>query len=49
LNNCFTEALKALRPAPRHASGLRIGRLFGRVLTLAEPEPESGHADAEAN
>jgi hypothetical protein len=32
LNNAFTEAVKALRPSVQHQAGLRIGRLFGKVL-----------------
>ncbi len=32
LNNAFTEAVKLLRQGPRHESGLRIDRMFGRLL-----------------
>lgn len=38
LSNAFTEAVKALKPAPQHESGQRIGRLFGRLLHR-KPEP----------
>jgi hypothetical protein len=36
LNNAFTEAVKALKPAPQHNSGLRIGRMFGRLMHRSE-------------
>jgi Domain of unknown function (DUF932) len=32
LNNAFTEAVKVLKPAPQHAAGLAIGRLFGCLV-----------------
>ena len=35
LNNAFTEAVKALKHGPRHAAGLRVGRMFGRILHRA--------------
>jgi hypothetical protein len=37
LNNAFTEAVKRLRDARRHDTGLRIGRHFGRLLHRGEP------------
>jgi hypothetical protein len=39
LNNAFTEAVKVLKQGPQHDAGLRIGRMFGRVLHRARPEP----------
>lgn len=39
LNNAFTEAVKTLKPAPQHDAGLRIGRMFGRLLHRKAPEP----------
>jgi hypothetical protein len=39
LNNAFTEAVKALKAAPQHNSGIRIGRLFGRLVNKIKPEP----------
>jgi hypothetical protein len=39
LNNAATEAVKRLRPAPRQACGLRLGRTFGRLLHQRDPEP----------
>jgi hypothetical protein len=39
LNNSLTEALKRLRPAPQQASGLHIGRMFGRLVHRVRPEP----------
>jgi hypothetical protein len=38
LNNALTEGVKALKPASRHETGLRVGRLFGRLLHRARPE-----------
>jgi hypothetical protein len=35
LNNAFTEAVKLLKQGPQHDAGLRIGRMFGRVLHRA--------------
>jgi hypothetical protein len=32
LNNAATEALKRLKPAPQESSGIRVGRLFARLL-----------------
>ena len=32
LSNAFTEAVKVLKHAPRYNAGLRIGRMFGRVI-----------------
>src|SRR4051812_44190033 len=32
LNNGFTEAIKTLKQGPQHNAGLRIGRMFGRIL-----------------
>ena len=32
LNNAFTEAVKTLKHCPQHAAGLRVGRMFGRIL-----------------
>jgi hypothetical protein len=32
LNNAFTEVVKGLAPAPQEAAGVRIGRLFGRLI-----------------
>jgi hypothetical protein len=32
LNIAFTDAVKRLRPTLQHQAGLRIGRLFGKVL-----------------
>jgi hypothetical protein len=39
LNNAATEAVKQLRPAPQQECGLRVGRMFGRLLHRPEPEP----------
>jgi hypothetical protein len=39
LNNAATEALKLLRPAPQQAHGLGVGRMFGRLVHRARPEP----------
>jgi hypothetical protein len=39
LNNAMTEAVKVLKPAPQQASGLRIGKMFGRLVHRAKPEP----------
>lgn len=39
LNNAATEALKLLRPAPQQACGLGVGRMFGRLIHRARPEP----------
>jgi hypothetical protein len=39
LNNAFTEAVKVLRDGPQHTAGLRVGRMFGRVLHRALPAP----------
>jgi hypothetical protein len=39
LNNAFTYGVKFLRPASQHEAGLRIGRLFGRLLHRPRPEP----------
>jgi hypothetical protein len=38
LNNAFTEAVKALKQGSQHDAGLRIGRMFVRVLHRARPE-----------
>lgn len=38
LNNAMTEAVKLLRPVPRHDSGLRIGRFCGRVIHRKPPQ-----------
>ncbi|MEW4570112.1 DUF932 domain-containing protein [Tautonia sp. JC769] len=39
LNNSMTEAVKLLRPAPQQHSGLQVGRMFGRLVHRAKPEP----------
>jgi hypothetical protein len=39
LNNAATEAVKCLKPAPQQACGLRIGRMFGRLVNRMQPEP----------
>ena len=39
LNNAATEALKLLKPAPQQACGLGVGRMFGRLVHRARPEP----------
>jgi Domain of unknown function (DUF932) len=39
LNNACTEAVKVLRPAPQHAAGLSIGRLFGRLVHRIHEAP----------
>lgn len=39
LNNAFTEVVKALKEAPRHQAGLRIGRMFGRLVHRNAHEP----------
>ncbi len=41
LNNAFTEAVKALKQGPQHDAGLRIGRMVGRILHRAKPEPDA--------
>jgi Domain of unknown function (DUF932) len=38
LNNAMTEALKRLRPAPQQVSGLKVGRMFGRLVHHKRPE-----------
>jgi hypothetical protein len=40
LNNSFTEAVKTLKHGPRHAAGLRVGRMFGRILHRARSRVE---------
>jgi hypothetical protein len=35
----MTESVKRLRPVPQQECGLRVGRLFGRLLNRPEPEP----------
>lgn len=39
LNQAFTESLKRLKAVPQHQSGLAVGRMFGRLVHRAEPEP----------
>lgn len=39
LNNAATEAVKRLKPAPRQECGLRVGRMFGRLVNRAKPKP----------
>jgi hypothetical protein len=39
LNQAFTEAVKLLRPGPQATSGLRLGRMFGRLVGSARREP----------
>jgi hypothetical protein len=39
LNNAMTESVKLLRPAPQQACGLAVGRMFGRLVHRADPEP----------
>jgi hypothetical protein len=39
LNNSVTESLKILRPGPQEACGLRVGRVFGRLVGRARREP----------
>lgn len=39
LDNAATEAVKLLRPAPGQECGLRVGRMFGRLVNRARPEP----------
>jgi len=34
-----SEAVKLLKPAPQHNSGLSVGRMFGRLVQRAKPEP----------
>ena len=38
LNNAMTEAVKRLKPAPQQAAGLRLGRMFGRLVHRRTPE-----------
>jgi hypothetical protein len=40
LNNAFTEGLKVLKQGPQHNAGLRVGRMFGRLLHRARPQGE---------
>lgn len=51
LSNSFTEAVKALRPVPRHNTGLRIGRMFGRILHGARNQAgvDAVHGGVERN
>ncbi len=39
LSQSFTEAVKHLKPAPQHDSGLNVGRMFGRLVHRVKPEP----------
>jgi hypothetical protein len=40
IKQAFTEAVKLLKPVPQQASGLRIGRMFGRLIHRAKPHAE---------
>jgi hypothetical protein len=40
LNNAMTEAVKLLKPAPQQGCGLRVGRMFGRIIQRARPQAE---------